>query len=107
SVASRARIMNGSVNMMVSVGRNMNAIGLLQRVGVHDLLRRALAADDTVERIKPGGMTIKHREVMGNEHDRQMVPFLNFGDQFIKSLLARQIDAGGRFVEEEQLRAAQ
>src|SRR5438876_880761 len=50
SVASRARIMNGSVNMVMSVRGDVNAIGLFERFGVHDLLRGAFAADDPVER---------------------------------------------------------
>src|SRR5947209_17452707 len=39
SVASKARIMKGSVNMMMTVGRNVDAVGLFEGVGVHNLLR--------------------------------------------------------------------
>src|SRR2546425_1071524 len=50
-VASSARNMNGSVNMVMSVGRDVDAVGLLEGLGVHDVLRRAFAANDAVERI--------------------------------------------------------
>src|SRR6478736_10030847 len=39
-VASKARIMNGSVNMVMSVRGDMDAVSLLERLRVHDVLRR-------------------------------------------------------------------
>src|SRR5947207_9593171 len=58
SVASKARIMNGSVNMVMSVGRDVDAVGLFKRFGAHDLLGRALTTNNPVERVNPGGMPV-------------------------------------------------
>src|ERR1043166_911867 len=108
NVASKARIMNGSVNMVVMpVRRDVDAVGLFERVGVQDLLRRTLAADYAVERVNPRGMPINHREIVRNQHDRQMAPRLNFGDQIVKSLLTGQIHAGRWFIQQEQFGFAQ
>src|SRR2546430_10722998 len=64
SVASSARIMNGSVNMMMSVGGNVDTIGLLEGLGIHDLLRGALTANHPIKSINPGGVAIDHRKVV-------------------------------------------
>src|SRR6185295_17343136 len=50
---SSARCIHGSVSMMMVVGRDVNAEGLLERLAVHDLVGLAFAADDAIERINP------------------------------------------------------
>src|SRR3954470_16253111 len=66
SAARKARCMNGSVSMaivsvVVMVGGNVYAVGLFQRIGIHDLIGRSFAANHTVQGIDPGGLLIDHR----------------------------------------------
>jgi hypothetical protein len=81
----------------------VDAVGLFERVGIHDVLWGAFTANDSIERIHPGGMAIDHRQVVRNEDDGQMMPLLDFRDQIVKGLLTRQIHPGGRLIEQEQL----
>src|SRR6266571_7656859 len=96
SAASKARCMNGSVSMVVVVRRSVNPVRLFERLGVHDLLGRALAANHSVQRVYPRGMAIDHREVVRNEDNRQAMAGLDLRNQIIERLLPRRIDAGGR-----------
>src|SRR5260221_1094869 len=104
SVASTARSMKGSVNMVMSVRRDVDAVGLLERLGIHDLLRRAFTADGPIERIDPRSVAIDHGKVVRNQDDSQTVASLDFGDQIIERQFAGQIHPRGRFIEQEQLR---
>src|SRR2546423_11959671 len=70
-VARKARSMKGSVNMMVSVRRNVNAVGLLERFRIHHLLGRALTANHPIERVDPRGMPVNHGEIVRNKNDRE------------------------------------
>src|ERR1051325_2665688 len=107
SAASNARCMKGSVNMMMVIGRRVNAVGLLERLGVHDLLGRAFAADDAVQCIHARGMAVNHREIVRDQNDRELVLALNARNQVVESFLARRVHTGGRFIEQQQFRLAQ
>src|SRR5207237_109150 len=84
SVASKARIMNGSVNMVVAVRGDVNSVSRFERVGIHNLLRGTFTADHPIEGIHPRGMTINHREIVRDQDHRQMMPGLNLRDQVVK-----------------------
>jgi hypothetical protein len=88
--------------MMVFVRGDVDAVGLLKGVCVHDVLGRALTADDPVKGIDPGGLAVNHREVVRDEDDGQVVALLDVRDELIEGLFARQIHAGGRLIEQEQ-----
>src|SRR6266496_5738039 len=104
---SNARCIQGSVNMMMVIGRHVNPVSLLQGIGVHHFFRVTFAADHSVERVNPRGMTIDHRQIMGDQDGRQMVSLLDSSDQIVKRLLALHVHARRRFIEEQQLRLAQ
>jgi hypothetical protein len=99
--------MKASVNMRVVVvmmiRRDVDAVGLLERLGVHDFSGGAFAADDAVERVNPGGVAEDHGEIVRDENDGEFVAFVNGGDEFVEIGLAGGIHAGGGLVEEEQL----
>ena len=59
--------------VVMVIRRDVQAVGFLERVGVHHVLGRAFAADDAVERIDPRGVAIDHREVVRDEHDGEFV----------------------------------
>src|SRR2546425_2051994 len=107
SAAKKARIMNGSVIMVMSVRGDMYAVSRFERLGVHDLLRRALAANHPVKRINPRGVAVHHRQIVRNQNHRQAMPLLDLRDQVIERLLAWQINTRSRFIEQQQLRFAQ
>src|ERR1043166_2690343 len=101
SVASTARIMNGSVSMVMSVRRDVNAVRLFERLGAHDLLGRTLTTDNPVERVNPGGVPVDHREIVRDKDHRQMTPFLDFGNQIVKGLFPWQIHTRRRLIQQE------
>src|SRR3954463_1222001 len=72
--AARARCMKASVSMrrsvvMMVIGRDVDAVSFLQRIGVHDVGRRAFAADFAIQRVNPGGVAEHHREIVRDEND--------------------------------------
>src|SRR5687767_14238264 len=87
--ARKTRCMNGSSNIsmvMMMIRRHMDAVGLLERFGVHDAFRRTLAADYAVEGIDPIRVAINHGKIVRNEHDREAALFMDVGNQIVEGL---------------------
>src|SRR5258708_18220924 len=102
SAASNARCMKGSVNMMmvvVFVRRDVDPVTLLQRVRVHDFLRRAFAADHAIQSEHVRGMAINHREIVRNKNDGQVAPLLDVRNEFVKGFFARRVHPGSGFIQ--------
>src|ERR1044072_4635179 len=125
SAASSARCMKGSVNMggkyqthfavrmihgsvhrsmsmVMVIRRGVDAVGLLERLGIHDLFGRAFTTNHAVERIDARGVRIDHREIVRHENDRELVLPLHARDEVVERFLARHVHAGGGLIEQQQ-----
>ena len=52
------------VSVVVMVGRDVDAVSLFERLGIHDLIGRPFATDDSVQGVDPGGLLVDHRQIV-------------------------------------------
>src|SRR4051812_23980190 len=77
--AMSARCMKASSNMgvvMMVIRRDVNAVGFLERFGVHNFGGRALATDHAVQRVNPRRVAEDHREIVRDENDGELMAFV-------------------------------
>jgi hypothetical protein len=52
------------------------------------------------------GVSIDDRKIVGDEEDRQATVLLKAVYELVQSLLTRFVDAGGRFIKQQDIRLA-
>ena len=101
----RIAVPEGGCNGAVGVGIDLD----MQAVGFQEVFFRQGAdspgtADGLVETNHLLGMVRHHRKIMGDQHHRQAALLLDVREDIAKHLLPRGVHAGGRLVEQEDLR---
>src|SRR5262249_54582715 len=101
----KAHADSSAVAMPMAVEAAVAAEDVAEHLRVDDVAGHALAMDDAVlEAQDVMGVMADHGQVMRHEQDGDMALAVEASDQIVEFLLVLEIDSGGRFVQEQQLR---